>query len=259
MKFYYVRSLVTLPSLVTVMSKLTMETMLRSGHYSDFTVTVDGKVYKLHKPILATNSGFFRALIETEENLDRNTHTVTFPKGHLITNRIFDYLVHLWYGYGETSTKFTTLDRGVKEEMCLVCMYLSCETPPIKIEPVFNPRWSCVLYLNIHIVQLWDYRFTTSSNPESCNTWQTSRNTNLPQAFIDTINSIIEQDTNGRLVNYVKELRYGRCDEGYHSTLFINGDVVRSMMEPMGNTIDIKEIILRRIEGLSSYQENQSN
>lgn len=42
------------------------EALLRTGEYSDFTITCHGTEFKVHKNILGTGSGFFKALFRNE-------------------------------------------------------------------------------------------------------------------------------------------------------------------------------------------------
>lgn len=95
-----------------------LASLLLSGYASDFTVIVDDRTYRLHRPILTQHSRFFRNAFD----FDPNQNTMTFPANHQITKDYFDALVKFWYCGELTRVKMT---QDLYSEDQLVCAYLS--------------------------------------------------------------------------------------------------------------------------------------
>lgn len=184
------------------MSKLSPSTLLRSGWAHDFTIACQDKTYQVHRPILAANAGFFRSMFSCTPQAS----TIDFTDHHVVTPKVLDRLIEVWYGSSDSSTVIGSREEvfhhhEVMEEIRQACLYLSCDPVTLEYQRILpseaylavQPSW----FRDRLLVEFDDKTFEASFELENT------------KDIVEEIQRWVARKTNGECIDLPIELDWG--------------------------------------------------
>ena len=210
---------------------------LLAGLYSDFTVIIGDKVYRVHKFVLADYSGFFNGLFRTQPD----QASVEFDSEHLLAQdiTIWEHLVAVWYKNKDyIQVQHDGFDyQRVLGNYTAVCQYLSTPIPdiqynennyfmPFRHEVTYHAKTDTIeITCNLQPIQptplVWNkVAVTTEDGREDSIRRKPKPGTVKAMACL---NRLVEENTGGRCVNPIKTLAVYRDKEHTRLAVLING------------------------------------